>query len=192
MSSEEEKVMKRYWSGLAAAVAAAGIVSLFSARRIEAQYSSPVKVVNSTAAPAITSRMDDPGRIPYQSVVNTSQCGGSNYCYINYGPIPPGRRLVITQVAGLYFFNTPTGTVNFDVSILGPGPFQTGWLPTVRSFGNLSTFNYPVTIYVDPAQTFRVAAEVFGTTFSSGLDQQATITGYLLDCTAAPCSPIAQ
>jgi hypothetical protein len=183
--------MKKNWQGLVAAVAAAGIVSLFSARRIEAQYSSPVKVVNSTAAPAITSRMDDPGRIPYQSVMNTSQCGGSNYCYINYGPVPAGHRLVITQVAGLYFFNAPTGPINFDVSILGPGAFQTGWLPQVRS-SSLSAFNYPVTVYVDPGQTFRVAAEVFGTTFNSGLDQQATITGYLLDCTAAPCSAIAQ
>ncbi|HKE23141.1 MAG TPA: hypothetical protein VKB88_12320 [Bryobacteraceae bacterium] len=183
--------MKRVFTGFAAALAVAWIASLVTARRIEAQYSSPVKVVNSTAAPAITSRMDDQGRIPYQSVNNSSQCGGSNYCYFSFGPVPAGHRLVITQVAGLNFFNQPSGAVNFDVSLLGPGAFQTGWLPAIR-LSSISTYNYPVTVYVDAGQTFRFAAEVFGTTFSSSLDQQATITGYMLDCTAAPCSAIAQ
>lgn len=183
--------MKKMIAGLAAAVAVAALASLFTARRIEAQYSSPVKVVNSTAAPAITSRMDDPGRVPYQSVNNSSQCGNSNYCYFSFGAVPAGHRLVITQVAGLNFFNAPSGSVSFDVSLMGPGAFQTGWLPAIHS-STVSDYNYPVTVYVDSGQTFRFAAEVFGTTFVSSLDQQATITGYMLDCTAAPCSAIAQ
>lgn len=183
--------MKRIVTGFAAALAIAAIASLFTARRIEAQYSSPVKVMNSTAAPAVTSRMDDPGRIPYQSVNNSSQCANNNYCYFSFGPVPAGHRLVITQVAGVNFFNQPSGTVSFDVSLLGPGSFQTGWLPAIH-LSTISAYNYPVTVYVDAGQTFRFAAEVFGTTFVGNLDQQATITGYMLDCTAAPCSTTAQ
>jgi hypothetical protein len=183
--------MKRYWTGFAAVVVTAGVASLFTARRIEAQYSTPVKVVNSTAAPAITSTMDEPGRIPYQSVMNTAQCGGTNYCYFQFGPVPAGHRLVITQVAGLNFFGNVSGPISFDVGLLGPGSFQAGWLPVVRPT-NLSLYNYPITVYVDAGQSFRFAAEVFGALFSTSLDQQATITGYMLDCTAAPCAAVAQ
>ena len=185
--------MKKHLLGIAAAIAAAGLISLFTARRIEAQYSSPVKVVNSTSGPAIASVMDDRGRIPYQAIVNTpvSQCGGSNYCYINFPAVPAGHRLVITQIAGLYFFDQ-TGTPQFDITFqsLAPGGFQTGWTPPTH-FNSSSIFNYPLTFYVDANQSFRMAAEVFGETFSSQLSQQVTVTGYLLDCNAAPCSAIA-
>lgn len=185
--------MKKHLIGIAAAIATASLISLFTARRIEAQYSSPVRVMNTTSGPAIASVMDDRGRIPYQAIVNApvSQCGGSNYCYINFPAVPAGHRLVITQIAGLYFFDQ-TGTPQFDVGFqsLAPGGFQTGWLPPTHSSA-LSDFNYPFTFYVDAGQSFRMAAEVFGETFSNQLTQQATVTGYLLDCTAAPCSAIA-
>src|SRR5690349_1343497 len=53
--------MKRQLLGIAAVIGAAALASLFTARRIEAQYSSPVKVVNTTSGPALNSSVDDQG-----------------------------------------------------------------------------------------------------------------------------------
>jgi hypothetical protein len=57
---------KNYWLAASGTVAVAGAIMLFSAHRIEAQYSSPVKVLNTSSAPVLNSRIDEPGRIPYR------------------------------------------------------------------------------------------------------------------------------
>jgi hypothetical protein len=59
---------KNYWLTASGALALAGGVVLFSAQRIEAQFSSPVRVMNTSSAPAIASIIDMPGRVPYDSV----------------------------------------------------------------------------------------------------------------------------
>ena len=181
--------MKQNLFGIAAVIAVAGLASLFTARRVEAQYSSPVKVMNSTSAPAITSRMDDPGRVPYQSVINgMSACGGKTFCIVNFPPVPAGHRLVVTQVAGAHFVSTgQTVNVTLEIGIAGPG-------------GNLGQFNYslvgasyvlPVTFYVDAGNFVGYDANITGGPYDLG-PQFVILTGYMLDCSAAPCAAIAQ
>jgi hypothetical protein len=122
--------VKKQLFGIIVAMAVAGLISLFSARRIEAQFSSPVKIVNTTSAPAITSRMDDPGRVPYQSAFNgISACGGQNYCLNVFPPVPAGHRLVLTQIAGAHLISVPGPIairVNFGLS--GPSGVVTQFI----------------------------------------------------------------
>jgi len=71
------RVNKNYWSAVSGTLAVASVVMLLSAHRIEAQYSTPVKVLNSSAAPVLQSRIDDPGRIPYTAFA-TNFCSGTS------------------------------------------------------------------------------------------------------------------
>jgi hypothetical protein len=184
--------MKKHLFGISAAMAVAGLIALVSARRIEAQFSSPVKIVNTTSAPAIASIMDNLGRIPYQSVVRgtTSTCGGGTSCFATFPVVPAGHRLVVTQIAGAHFLATPITaplTVSLGVAVNGPSGVvtQINW--------DLSSASYvlPVTLYVDPGNyVVFVANEVGSLGYDIGA-QVDTLTGYLLDCTAAPCAAIA-
>jgi len=82
--------MKQHLLGIAAAIAVAGLISLSTARRIEAQFSSPVKVVNTTSAPAITSRMDDPGGFrTNRSSTACQPAGGILFAMSNFHLFPP-------------------------------------------------------------------------------------------------------
>lgn len=182
--------MKTRWFNVVVLVVTVGAISVFSARRIEAQFSSPVKIVNTTSAPAITSRMDDAGRVPYQSAFNgITACGGHNFCLNTFPPVPAGHRLVLTQISGAH-----------DISV--PGPIADSVrIALLSSSGVLTQFNWdlqnsgswvlPVTAYLDPGVSVSLAENITGANFDVS-PQWITLTGYMLDCTAAPCSAIAQ
>src|SRR5579864_4791134 len=89
--------MKRQLLAVLVAAAVAGIISLFTARRIEAQYSSPVRVMNTVSAPAFTSSINQPGRTAYQTTA--AGCGGASTCALNFPAVASGHRLVIQQLA---------------------------------------------------------------------------------------------
>ena len=76
------RVNKSYWLAASGTLAVAGAIMLFSAHRIEAQYSTPVKVLNTPAGPALNSSIDDPGRIPFAAVLNIP-CSGT-FCSFNF------------------------------------------------------------------------------------------------------------
>ena len=189
--------MKRRWFGAGALVVAACAISVFSARRIEAQFSSPVKVVNTTSAPAIASSMDDHGRIPYWSVVfggtpfgGGTSCSGQNACQFIFGPVPSGHRLVIEHTSGALDLS---GLVSeLIVQLRQPNP-TTANQDTYSSFDAPTTtgyFDMPTLGYLDSQQS--VDVDVFlrgGGTF--GVNSRLVLAGYLLDCTAAPCAAIA-
>jgi hypothetical protein len=187
--------MYRNWKALAAILATAGLASLFTARRIEAQYASPVKVMNSAASPAIASDINLPGRIPFvQTVVQPTLCngahGGNNPCNFLFDLVPAGHRLVVQQLSGhLFSSGTPTyiqiSVVDHSNNILGSvsAPAQPE-----------AIFGGPLTANFDAQDQALVQANVFapfGITMIAA-PQQVTLTGYLLDCVAAPCSAIAQ
>jgi hypothetical protein len=198
MFLEEEKTMKRYLFGFATVLAAAGVTSLITARRIEAQYSSPVKVVNTTSAPAIASLMDDPGRSPYQSTMFNNTCTGFNQCtFLNFAPVPAGHRLVITRITADFLIGPTAADTSLTVFLQG-GSGTTGflhvWNPQVLNQNPV--LSQSVTAYVDAGQTFFVSAQLGSGPFQSGsptFDHATvvTVTGYMLDCTSAPCAPIA-
>lgn len=151
-----------------------------------------VQVVNTAANPAITSNMDDPGRIPYQATVVGSS--GSNCvatgCSFNFAPVPAGHRLVILHVSAFIQANPSSTPMRVAVGALPT--FSSEFLVTVQdtlSGLNEIQFDQPVLVYLDAGQTPVVALDTnISTFFASG--QIATLTGYLLDCSAAPCSAI--
>jgi hypothetical protein len=178
--------MNRRWFGMAAIVLTACAISVFSARRIEAQYSSPVKVVNTASAPALNSSLDDHGRSPYQSELFGKSCTGLG-CTFTFGPVPSGPRLVIEHVSGSI---DVVGTVaQVDVQ-LNPS-IPVGTLDRYASFYVPLQFDQPTLAYLDNSQSVDVEVILIGGgTF--GPNSRMGVKGYLLDCTAAPCAAIAQ
>jgi hypothetical protein len=173
------------------------VFSLAAPRRGEAQYATPVRVTNSSSAPAIGSSVDDPGRVPYvsQAALGSQSCQ-LNECVFNFPPIPAGRRLVVQQVSG--FIQLGAGTsiaarVAMPLtSTSGQGEFTVNAIPDQGN--NLASFNQPYLAYVDGGQSPVVFVISINTLFSSislNASEAVTLKGYLLDCTAAPCSPIA-
>jgi hypothetical protein len=191
-------MMKRRWFGAAAAVLAACAIYVFSARRIEAQYSSPVKVVNTTSAPAIGSLMDDHGRIPYQSEVDGGSvgippvpCDQTVGCDFVFGPVPAGHRLVIERVTGVV---PSTVAAQAFVILSNPNSPSPGTVYAAFTLPPTSTAGYfevPTLVYVDSQQSVDVTVAFSGAGFASGFFRRVIVKGYLLDCTAAPCAAIA-
>ncbi len=178
--------MKKQLFGIAAAIGVASLISIFSARRIEAQYSSPVKVVNTTSAPAIASIMDDPGRIPYQAT-STGPCPSASglHCEFNFPAVPAGHRLVVQQVAVELVYNGTPQSLAAEV-LSETGAILGGLVPPITPF--FTTYSQPVKAVVDGGHSLSVRAFTSVALFQSG---QVTVSGYLLDCAAAPCAPFA-
>jgi hypothetical protein len=140
---------------LTAAGAFAGIagIALLSPRHSEAQSSSdaqlasPARVVNSVTGPALTSRIDEPGRIPYQATVRPNCAGGAN-CFFNFATIPAGHRLVIQHVSGILSFNAPVpGFLGF-ISTGGGATNTVGLAPGFASTP-FAAFDQAVQVYID-------------------------------------------
>jgi hypothetical protein len=145
--------------------------------------------------PAVTtvSNMDDPGRIPYQSTSPTPQpcpAGGVGLCW-PFPAVPAGHRLVIQHVSGaLQYSTSPNPLV---VYVLDSGfhainaftPTANAWSSTVQ----LINFDQRVQVYVDASQTYWV--EVWASGAPTVGFVPVIVTGYLLDCAAAPCAAIA-
>jgi hypothetical protein len=184
--------MKRHWLGVAAAIAAACVISLFSARRIEAQYASPVKVMNTTSAPAVTSNVDEKGRTPYERTVDRSgqglgSCAGATGCSFGFG-VPAGHRLVIEQIGGYLTFNGNPTSVYFSIGLNNPQIGQNWGISPMTATGDGSVvFHQDVRAYVDTF--FQVDAIEHGAPFNGGIEH-ITVTGYLVDCNAAPCAAV--
>lgn len=187
--------MNRHWQAVVAVLATAGITSLVTARRTEAQYSSPVKVMNSSAAPAIASDINQPGRVPYiQTVVQPTLCngahGGNNPCNFLFDLVPAGHRLVLQQISGHLFISGPPTYIQASLVDHSNDIVASVSAPAQQE----SIFGGPATGYIDAGDQVLIQVNVFapfGTNMISA-PQQVTISGYMLDCSAAPCSAIAQ
>ena len=98
-------------------MAATGIAATFAASLailvcpVGGAFAAPptvqVDVANPATNPALTSSVDDPGRIAYESNVNCSVFGGV-FCTATFAAVPQGQRLVIQHISGgLLFVNDP-------------------------------------------------------------------------------------
>jgi hypothetical protein len=164
-------------------------------------YATPVTVTNTSSAPAIGSSIDEPGRVPYVSSVldlgNT--CGLGFECDFNFPVVPAGHRLVIQEISGFIQFNYNPGVfVQVFLSASGASSSQGQFLVNSLTFGNASfggsiaSFTQPFHAYFDPGQTPVVSVQARNATFpNDNSTEVATLKGYLIDCTAAPCSAIA-
>lgn len=178
---------KKYLLSAVAALALIGVGTLLSPQRSDAQYASPVKVLNTAAAPALNSTIDDHGRIPFVGGFSNA-CSGT-LCSYTYPSVPAGHRVVIEHISGALVFNTtPTQVIGFvRDSQNTTSQMQFNVMPLN---GTVAFFDQPVLYYVDgthnPLIQFNSTAN-----FNPAAGQNLTLIGYELDCNAAPCSPIA-
>jgi hypothetical protein len=195
--------MKRLRTYALSAVALGGLFligSLMHSRESQAKgaYSTPVTVMNTTSQPAITSGMDDPGRVPYvsQAALGSQSCQ-LDECVFNFPSVPAGHRLVVQQLSGFIQFGSGTSLAARVAtaplgSTSGEGEFTVNAIPNQGN--NLASFNQPYLAYFDGGQTPVVFVISINTLFRGAPfndSEVVTLKGYLLDCTAAPCSPIA-
>lgn len=175
------------------------------AQATSARPSTPVIVVNPSTDPALTSSIDNPGRIAYQSTAQAS-CDGHIACQFSFATVSQGKRLVVQHVSGFLSFNkTPDvvgvflgATTNGISPTLTPG--TSPFFFSAPSFDNISLFDQRVLYYVDggiPVDLIvylpgsaNVAGNFVPPEFSN--PQSVTLTGYLLDCAASQCPAIAQ
>jgi hypothetical protein len=145
-----------------------------------------VNVANPATAPVLALNVNDPGRIPYQSVV-LANCS-TRECVASFPAVPANHRLVIQHFAGVISFisggpsNVIATVQSGDGSLAGS--VVTATAPT--SNGLETVFDLPVLLYSDAGQV--PMAFVEGANVSK---PSITLTGYMLDCTIAPCAPIA-
>jgi hypothetical protein len=145
----------------------------------------PTSVVNPAASPVLTSSVDDPGRIAYSSIINNQACDGQSVCTTGFPNVPKGGRLVVQHVSGALALTGTPSSVALSL-------FSTSTETTIFFFapfiGSVSLFDQPTLLYFDAGAVPVLSYSVAGSNFSSNL---VTLTGYLLDCTASPCAPIA-
>jgi hypothetical protein len=179
------RAYKNYVLTAAGALAVIGALALFSPRRSEAQFASPVRVANSAAGPALTSSIDDPGRIPYQSS-QTAICT-TNVCFFAFPAVPANHRLVVQHVGGYYPAVSPNAPARLLLTS-SAGSFGTVRITPSNSFANL--FDLPVLAYFDAGQQPQTYATVESGIYNG--NATSMLIGYMLDCSAAPCAAIAQ
>jgi hypothetical protein len=126
--------------------------------------------------------VDDPGRIAYQS----EQTLGAGKDTFIFPVVPAGHRLVIQHVSAHVNFQSIVGEVKATVS---SREGFSAFLPPISR--NFTQFDQLVQLYVDAGDGPEVQFE--GDAGQTGVSNGfMTLTGYLLDCTVAPCAKIAQ
>jgi hypothetical protein len=148
-----------------------------------------VNVANPATAPALYLNVNDPGRIPYQSFTDTPTCVLSAACTASFPAVPANHRLVIQHFSGSVNFSGTPSNVFARLLSDAAGPFA-GVIATAAasSVGTTQTiYDQPVLLYFDPP--LEPVAQVAGNNI---LSASFTLTGYMLDCTVAPCAAIAQ
>ena len=172
-----------------AALASLALLAAPIQRALADKPATPVIVVNPQPVTVDNPATSDPGRAAYQSEVNQF-CGGEFLCTVSFPVVPPGHRLVIQHVSGYLSFSTPpNAVVVYFVSPAMGGriSFYSFFAPFV---GGLSVFDQAVLRYVDAGDAPSLNIVADGALFGGG-GEGVILTGYLLDCTAAPCAPIA-
>jgi len=169
---------------IAAALASLGLLVAPMQPAAADKPSTPVTVGNPATSPALTSSVDDPGRIPYQAIISNNNCRGATECTLSLPMVPQGHRLVIQHInANFSISPAPTiAGVDLDINNSYTASFIS---PTINGFNIL---DQSVQFYVDGGNTASFFEFVTGTTLVFPV---ITVTGYLLDCTVNQCAPIA-
>jgi hypothetical protein len=156
-----------------------------------------VKVTNPAAAPVLSLNVNDPGRIPYNFVATGFPCsiGVPLVCGEGAPVVPTGHRLVIQHFSGTIAFSTaPSILVAYLVKHPGSSPFKVRLSSSTPPLLTLSGWDQSVLAYFDAGDQplFEVITDVLP--IASQLTEvvfAVTLTGYLLDCTIAPCAATA-
>lgn len=155
--------------------------------------SAQTVVMNTTSAPAITLSADKATRIPYQSDIIGSTCGGLQNCpFSGFTAVPAGYRLVVENVSGFFNLSTASPAVagyleNFHL------PNQNLWglnAPIGGTGFNGESFaglNQNVTAFFDAGESPFV---VIYANFMSGSNQSVNVSGYLENCSVVGCPAV--
>jgi hypothetical protein len=140
---------------------------------------------------ALVSNVDDPGRIPYRVVESFSQQDCEFGCQGGAPLVPAGKRLVITNVSGDLSTTVPGGT--WISLTIGQFFSHHASVPMISSGSTQGTnffgFNQQVLIVIDPGDGLN--AIVFNGGGAGHITSAViTLSGYLLDCTTAPCAAL--
>jgi len=167
-----------------------------------------VNVTNPATAPMLFLNVNDPGRIPYQSVqsVQSGTCGGfgpPEVCIFSFPTVPANHRLAVQHVSihlqasgnpippgigmmvtldGVMVTPTSTNATNFT-------SFPGTVIPVGSSF---AVVDQPVLAYLDAGVQPSLSVYIEVNSATNSFNGSATLTGYMLDCTIAPCAAIAQ
>jgi hypothetical protein len=180
---------KNLLMSIGAVALAAGLVNVIAPQAVHAAVAALVQVSNPATSPVLNSRIDDPGRIPYQ---NVAQCQNTNFCSLAPQPVPANHRLVVEHVSAQFESASATaGQCDFSVSVvLGPLQAYGSFLMPPSVFvpnSNISGSNQSIRVSVDPNELFLFECRANTTLQAAFLG----VSGYLLDCNAAPCAAIA-
>jgi hypothetical protein len=168
-----------------AAALAVVALALVLPRAADAVAAALVEVVNTTANPVITSRMDDPGRIPYTSSTGSSSpCNQA--CTFDLPAVPAQHRLVLDNLGGSVELNS-SGFVSAQVYCANCGDPRNNGITIPNSGVLANQFSTPIHLYFDAGQVPRISLAAGASIFT----QAVTVSGYLLDCSAAPCAAMA-
>jgi hypothetical protein len=196
----------RYGVAMLAALVSLAMVAVPTQKALGQRPSTPVTVdnpatspvpttlVNPATSPALTSSVDDPGRVAYQSTAFADCAGAGGSCFLALSAVPSGRRLVIQHVSGRLTFTSSPGNVGVEVLATKSGSSVISFFfVPVNPFagGFFSFFDQPVLGYLDAGAVPRIDAFSGNPSFAGSTTGIFTVSGYLLDCTAAPCAPIA-
>lgn len=149
-----------------------------------------VNVANPATAPVLAVNLNDPGRVPFQSIHPVITPLENHQFGVPFGTVPDGHRLVVQHVSGQVFF----GDLPTPVTVLLTKLTADTQLRSIFPVPNSQAFDQPVLAYYDAGEnplviiTADPQLEIFEPTKFAGV----TLTGYLVDCNIGPCAAIAQ
>ena len=144
-----------------------------------------IHVTNAANAPVFSLNVNDPGRIAYQSL-NTNPSCSVGQCLALFPAVPSQHRLVVQHFSGLANFSAAPSLVNASLNEQSGFSLSIILAPVI---GSASRFDQPVLVYYDAGQQPFAELQAVGATVTAAA---ITLTGYMLDCTIAPCAAIAQ
>ena len=156
-----------------------------------------VTVTNPATAPVFFRNVDDPGRTPYESPAQCVVGNNNSLCSAIFGAVPPNHRLVVQHVSPNVIVSPNIGVVSVAVS---RGLFNTfsNFTMTVSPISitsGMANSDKPVLGYLDAGDRVTVTAIMYSDRVSDAsviAGGEVVISGYLLDCSVAPCAPIAR
>jgi len=134
--------------------------------------------------------LDDVGRIPYESSIDQKGVCGASSCAVTFPFVPPNHRLVMQHIAwSLNFTATPTSVTAF----VSGNNIDFGGFSAADAVQVNSLHDQQVLYILDAGVGPLIQILGNGAGFAGAPNPQlVTITGYMLDCTAAPCAAIAR
>ncbi len=153
-------------------------------------YSTPVQVMNTSAAPVIGVDAEKLARIPYQSSQYSNTCSGLNGCGLQFTSPPPGYRLVIQHVSG-FFWQAPGTTLpasfylNSNLKMVLAAPSQI--VQSTNGGVVFSMVNQDALVYFDAGSLIYGFAEG---NWLSGQPVSVVLSGYLENCAITGCPAI--